>query len=631
MTEKNDRGRPMGDANRFFKRFNLFRTLAVGPDPRAFEWCMGREGSQCEALDYESAASARFERPPHLVLFHYVEEESVREFRDAAMGNVASLHPWQLVLFAPKEAMEGAVRYALRHHAFGLYPLPEGEEAAAKALVAVLPPMLERLQEHGRLTQLQRVADLAPAEVLAAEGKPTFLNREAKALFGVKEPKELEPLWRELSLPEENGDDALPLEWNEKRFLLHRSPAAPGSERLHTFVPLPENFGDERHRFLSRVEFIDRLKDRMAQRSEETKLTIIMGRIDNFDAVTQAAGWLEANAILKRFIEEAQKLFDPVDAVGIWHKNMPIALFDGPEPEELKRRLKRFVAEMKLFDFGANVTLSVEFTLVEVANDDLNGLITLIEKEYEGELSVRETKAFPLYKTGSNEARPDEGQLLRQFFTNIMANGLPVKLMNLYKGLPISSPTKILKMEEEKIVVTAEKLQKYVMETERKVVFQSPHLPGDVEAEVHLIDPRRPLAIVKNPKMLHTSINNRKHTRVAVTSRLPIALKEGKRQYTGYIYDLSVNSIALRFNAGKFAENELKGKEVRAAFRLPWENEEGFVNIETEAKVLFNRDEGEHHKVVLILEPDDVIESYLFDYIYKRQKELIQEIKNRIG
>ena len=621
----------MGDADRFFKRFNLFRTLAVGPDSRTFGWCMDREGSQCETLDYESAASAEFDRPPQLVLFCFDDDKKLSEARDAAMRKVARLHPWQLLIFAPEGSMESAARYALKHHAFGLYPLPENEEAAAKSLVEALPSLLERLQEQGRLTQLQRVADLAPAEVLVSGGRPAFINKGAKELFGTKEFKEFETLWRGLSLPERNGIDTVAMEWNEKRVLLHRSASAAGGEHLCTFVPLPENFEGDSRRYLSRVEFIDRLKDRMAQRSDETKLTVVTGRIDNLDAVTRAAGWLEANAILKRFIEEAQKLFAPVDAVGIWHKNMPVALFDGPDPEELKQRLKRFVSEMKLFDFGANVTLSVEFTLVEVLGEDLNGLITLIEKEYEGELSVRETKDFALYKTGSNEARPDERQLLRQFFTNIMANGLPVKLMNLYKGLLISSPTKILKTDEGKIVVTAEKLQKYVMEIERKVVFQSPHLPGDVEAEVHLIDPRRPLAVVKNPRMLHTSINNRKHTRVTVTSRLPIAIREGKRQYTGYIYDLSVNSVALYFNAGKFEEDELKGKRVRAAFRLPWENEEGFVNIEAEAKVLFNRDEGENHKTVLILEPDEVIESYLFDYIYKRQKELIQEIKNRIG
>jgi hypothetical protein len=131
--------------------------------------------------------------------------------------------------------------------------------------------------------------------------------------------------------------------------------------------------------------------------------------------------------------------------------------------------------------------------------------------------------------------------------------------------------------------------------------------------------------------MLHTSINNRKHTRVTVTSRLPIVLKSGKSQYTGYVVDLSINSIAISFKSGRFAENELKERKVEVSFRLPWENEEGSVQIETAATVLFNREEKEFHKVVVMLEPDDVSESYIFDYIYKRQKELIKEIRQRIG
>jgi hypothetical protein len=139
------------------------------------------------------------------------------------------------------------------------------------------------------------------------------------------------------------------------------------------------------------------------------------------------------------------------------------------------------------------------------------------------------------------------------------------------------------------------------------------------------------LAILKNLRMLHTSINNRKHTRVSVTSRLPIMLKVGRSQYTGYIIDLSINSIAIHFKTDRFDENALKGEKVSVSFRLPWDNEEGWVTIETGATVLFNRNEKDHHKVVVMLEPDDVSESYVFDYIYKRQKELIKEIKAKIG
>ena len=144
-------------------------------------------------------------------------------------------------------------------------------------------------------------------------------------------------------------------------------------------------------------------------------------------------------------------------------------------------------------------------------------------------------------------------------------------------------------------------------------------------------DAQRPLAILKNPKKMESSINNRKHTRVTVTSRLPIFIKLGKSHFSGYIHDISINSIAVHFNLGKFEQNTLNGSRVRVSFKLPWENEEGFVNVAVDGKILFHRDEREYHKMVVILENDEMSESYIFDYIYKRQRELVKEIKAMLG
>ncbi|WP_353662107.1 PilZ domain-containing protein [Hydrogenimonas sp. SS33] len=618
----------------FFRRLRLFRTLAVTPPGNEdFIWCGEADEGSCRRLDYEALSADDAKSPPHLVLFCYSDDPAQCEAMEAAAGKIDALRPWALLIFARKEAMASAMPFALKHHAFGLYPL-SSEEAQMRAVATALPGMLERIQEQGRLTQLQKVTEMAPAEVLIGEkGQPLYLNRAAKGLFGVEEAasfgKEVLP---GLALePLEGRKDPLGvLSLDRLRLLTLRGEPSPSGERLYTFIPFSGDLDIGDTRYLSRVEFIDRLKDRLALGLEESSLSVLLVKLENFDTVARSIGWIEANAVLIRFGELLQEHFGPMEVLGLWHRDMPVAFFENRDIERLQEQIKGFVAEMKLFDFGHNVTLSAEFTLVKIGEEDLNGLINLIEKEYEGELSVRDTKAFTLYKTGSNHATPDESQLLRQFFTNIMANDLPVKLLNIYKGLPISTPTKILKMEEGKIVVKAEKLQKFVMAQERKVVFQSPHLPGDVEADIHLVDEKRPLAIVKNLRMLHSSVNNRKHTRVNVTSRLPIAISEGKKQYTGYIQDLSVNSIAVLFNAGKFEENVLREKRVEASFRLPWENEEGFVNVQVAAKILFNRDEGEHHKAVLILEPDDMTESFLFDYVYKRQKELIREIRSRI-
>ncbi|WP_300367132.1 diguanylate cyclase [Hydrogenimonas sp.] len=619
----------------FLKRFKLFRALAIAAEQeKSFDWCK-EFGDHCTHCSYDEVERYDFTQPPHLVMLQYSGETVYADQLDRIMKRLQSLGYWQLLVFAGEEDEESAKDFAIEHHAFGVYPTPHSHEDAMKSIVAGLPSLLERLQEQTRIAQLQKIVDMAPPEiVMGGRGQVLFINESAKRVFDVADAKMFEEeLLESLALErvscEEGAVTVLPFRDDK---LLVTCSGHSDKERLFTFLKLPSDLDMEQRQYVSRIEFIDALKDRMAQRFDmEDPLAVMLVRLSNFETIIDSFGWMTAHTVLKEFGTALTTHFAPVDCFGIWHKDMPVAIFEKRPSKELQELLDTFIAELKLLEFGQNITLSAEFILIDVRDEDLNALIGLIENAYEGTLSVSDTRGFSLYKTGTNHESPDEEQLLQQFFTNIMANRLPIKLLNIYKGLPISTPTKILKMEEERIIVKAEKIQKFVMDIEKRVVLQSPHLPGDIEAEVHFTDAQRPLAILKKPKMMHSSINNRKHTRVNVTSRLPILIKLGRSHYTGFINDISINSIAVYFNSDKFAENELKEKRVNVSFRLPWENEEGFVNIVVGAHILFNRNENGVHKVVLILEPDDVSESYMFDYIYKRQKELIKEIKSKIG
>ncbi|WP_456451536.1 PilZ domain-containing protein [Hydrogenimonas sp.] len=616
----------------FLKRFQLFRTHAVGGDEEPFAWCRALSG-QCETRSFAEFADSDASPAPHLLLIDYGSLPGEEAARKKVAERLKKRAFWQALLFYPKEMAKEAKEFALRHHFYGAYPMPSDETEGVRALAAVLPALLERLQEQTRTAQLQKIVDTGPPQVLLGGGRQAlFLNPAARELFGAADSKAFEAgalaKLETNGLPE--GEGSALILYDEKRLLAQCR--GEGRERLCTFLVLDPELNVERKSFLSRVEIIDRLKDRMAQRLDpEEPLVVMLVQLTNFKSVVSNFGWLTAHTVSKEFAEALEKHFATIDAQGLWSCDMLVALFLKEPVEKLKEKLKRFIAELQIMEFSDNVTLSADFVLVDVQSDDLGGIVNLVSKAYEENLSVTDTRGFTLHCTGTSRETPDEEHLLRQFMTNIMANQLPVKLLNIYKGLPISTPTKVLKMDEEKVVVMAENIQKFVMGIEKSVVVQSPHLPGDVEAEVHFTDPERPLAILKNLRMLHTSINNRKHTRVTVTSRLPIMLKVGKSQYTGYVVDLSINSIAVSFKTDRFKENELKDKKVTVSFRLPWDNEEGSVTIEVGATVLFNRNERDFHKVVVILEPDDVSESHIFDYIYKRQKELIKEIKSKIG
>ncbi len=622
----------MNNEELFFKRFKLFRTLVVASKKPEFLELCSPYGEVCSFSLCRDIEDLDMQQPPQLILYFIDEDLSTAQ---KCMQKLKNLSYWQLLLFAADKRDPSVMEFALKYRAFGLHNLPRSQKELAEALASVMPVMIERLQESSRMAQLHKIAEMGPAKLLfGSGGQILYLNARAKKLLNIDNMKEgsdeaaklLEPL-------NESGKERVlrTLEYGEKRLMVCKEKESSGKESLFTILELGSSESGDSPSHVTRIEFIDRLKDKMAQRIDSSEpLSLLMIRMKNFTQIVEGFDWMTVHDIQKELNGLLLKAFENFESYGLWQPDMALLLFEEGSTEEMKKKISFFISQMHLQEFTHDIVPAIDFTLIEIGSSDLNAMINLIEKEYAGSLSVADTKEFGIYKISSNTDTPDEPDILRQFLTNIMTAQLPLKLLNIYKGLPISTPTKILKMEEDKIIVTAEKIQKFVMDIEKEVVLQSPHLPGDIHADVHFVDAARPLAILKHLKTMKTSINNRKHTRVTVTSRLPITLKIDKSHYTGYVHDISINSIAILFNPGKFEENELKECEAEVSFKLPWENEEGFVNITVAANVLFNRNEKDFHKVIVILEPDDISESYIFDYIYKRQKELIKEIKSRL-
>ena len=614
----------------FFKRLKLLRTFAVASrEEESFK--RASLDKICTLLSCDDLQSLDRSQHPQLLLV-FASEDPVQS--KECMKSLRKIGHWKLLLFCDDPKDPSMMELALEMHAFSIHKKPGNEKDFIAAVAPVLPSLIERLQESSRAAQMHKIVEMGPAKLLLGGlGQVTYMNPRAKELLKIEnikdEFKKVEEVLKPL-IDSEKSSLQKRVEYGEKTLMVRKDEESFGKEKLFTFLELDLD-EEEGLSHVTRLEFVDRLKDKMAQRIESTlPLSLLMVHMKNFEHIANSFDWVTVHAVQKELNDLLLEIFDNFESYGLWQPDMALVLFENVPTQELKKKISLFISRMRMQEFSKGIVPAVDFTLIDIKSDDLNAMINLIEKEYSGSISVSDTQEFGIYTASSRQESMEEPDIVRQFLTNIMADRLPLKLTNIYKGIPISTPTKILKMEDEKIIVTAEKIQKFVMESEKEVVLQSVHLPSDIHAQVHFIDPSRPLVILKHLKTMKSSINNRKHTRVTVTSRLPITLKVGKSHYTGYVHDISINSIAILFNIDKFDENELKEKSAEVSFKLPWNNDDGFVNLTVDAKILFNKNEREFHKVVVILEPDDLSESYIFDYIYKRQKELIKELKARL-
>ena len=82
------------------------------------------------------------------------------------------------------------------------------------------------------------------------------------------------------------------------------------------------------------------------------------------------------------------------------------------------------------------------------------------------------------------------------------------------------------------------------MQFEHKTVIQVPDLPKDIQADIVYVNLKESYAILDNLVFLNTSANNRQHTRVQPSIRMPITIKYGRYSYQGEVMDISTQSVA---------------------------------------------------------------------------------------
>ncbi len=187
-----------------------------------------------------------------------------------------------------------------------------------------------------------------------------------------------------------------------------------------------------------------------------------------------------------------------------------------------------------------------------------------------------------------------------------------------------------MKIKENSYFLHCENLQAYSMKFDNKTIIQSPDLLKDIEADIKYINIEKQYAIVENLKYLEFSANNRQHTRVQPSIRMPLTFRYERYSYQGEILNISTQAIAIKFN--QFLSNEFNSKEVELQFKIPDDSmNDGFAFIDVTGKVVnISEVDITKSKVIVMINLEAPYDSYLLKYLYDRQKELILELKRAI-
>jgi len=468
----------------------------------------------------------------------------------------------------------------------------------------------------------------------------TYANAKAKMLY---ETNDLTALQAKLNRDEElcealKGDEdaqgsiVIETASADKEVYLCVIKSFPQSrEKIVTLINYdPESETKNCSSILNRFDFVDKLKDRLAQQSvTKAPISLVFINSSNLDKLSKTCTSTTLYDAFKNLMLKLFQLKEENQDVIQWSPNLYILMGEERSFEHACEQTKHLQQELIRATINEKITPIILTSAFHVESNDLNVVIDYIEKINTKTLLPHDIEKIKYFELEYLDNVIEEQEQIAYLMHNCVNNKIPIKLLNIYKGLCINTTSFIQKMAEDSYQMSCENLQGYAMQIEKETVLQAPNFPKDIKAEVSLVDIKRSFVVIRNLSFMPSSANSRQHTRVQTSIRTPVLIKYAQRSSAqGDILDISVTSIAMKVGKS-FREEEMLNQKVRLNFSLPnEEGENGYVIMDIEAKVTYISQKDDATKIVVLLgnlpKPYD---DYLLRYMYNRQKELIFEIK----
>ena len=576
--------------------------------------------------------------PSSEVLFIELGQSNKEKFK-TLVGIFTKHKPLVSYIFADDVEDRLLLKFALHFGITDVLPL-RNDEALLHSIFTKNANKLDTTLETFKRLDIEQKMERCFAFLIFKEGSLVYANTKVKRLFGETCVHTIEKCLYEdnvISKLLSSDEDAqtnivIETEENEKELyvcLLNNFPSS--NEKMLSFLP---HSIDPDHNscstILNRFDFVDKLKDKLAQQSISQKpISLIFLNISNLDKLNTSFTNITLYESLKRLLSKVFQLKEDAQDIAQWSPNLYILLCENCNFEESCEQTRFLHQELVHFSLEEKVSPIIISSTLSSEKHSLNDLLTYIEKINTQNLLSSDIEKLHYHEIGYLENIADTKEQINYLMRNCINNKIPIKLLNIYKGLCINTQSYVIKYSDDTYHLHCENLQGYAMQLEGETVLQAPNFPKDIKAEVTLVDIKKGFVIIKNLNFMPYSANNRQHTRVQTTIRTPILIRYAQKSSAqGEIIDISINSIAIRCN-NKLMKHELLNQPVRLNFSLPSEEgENGYVIMDITAKVTYVSESEDHTKVVVMLgalkKPYD---DYLLSYMYSRQKELILEIR----
>ena len=204
--------------------------------------------------------------------------------------------------------------------------------------------------------------------------------------------------------------------------------------------------------------------------------------------------------------------------------------------------------------------------------------------------------------------------------TGRLANDL--KLVNYFREVPVSYGAEVLTVEQDSVEFSVHQVQAVVIQLEKVSVLKSRHFQRDVIANANYVNVEKSRIVLSNFSYALVRADRRMSVRVELGAPILASFASAQASVSGKLHDMSLTGIAIAV-----AENP--GLPLSEMGELTVNLPNGSITVP--ASLLKTKPHANGCRLVFEIETTRATELSISQYIFKRQVEIIKELKDHPG
>jgi hypothetical protein len=235
----------------------------------------------------------------------------------------------------------------------------------------------------------------------------------------------------------------------------------------------------------SRITFVELLKEKLIQKDiVNNGLYAVTINIQNLEKLQKELSALSLEELFIDLLRFIRSTLEKKVVFGELAINFYVILFEEMIDEEIEKLANEI--HTKILNYISMQTYNpvIDMYTVSLSNLELGDILSTFGNIMRTKLTPEEHNSAGIKHIGNLQNSIDEKTLLE----NAFKYSSEIKILNIYHGLVINTPSKILNVTKDTITISFEALQGVVIDVEKQTILQSPIFSHDIEAKVKKID-----------------------------------------------------------------------------------------------------------------------------------------------